>query len=400
MFALWGGELALAWLQHANSREARARRAGVSFDPRTPAQVVLDLRGQGMDAVPAINRPWSASFAGPTPETVFPLGGVPNRLTILCNESGAYARYQSDAHGFNNPPELWDGGPVSVAILGDSFIQGSCVGPEESLAAGVRRAFPRTLNLGYGGNGPLGMLATLIEYAQPVRPAQVIWSFYEGNDLDDLEQELAYPYLRSLAALPTAGRQHLIDRQEQVARDYAPRVTTEAIERAMVAARPAARGGLSDEALRARFGERSPWVAAHQSMKLSALRQLFRTAAAGFTRPRVQVFAHEAVFRQVLAEARDTAASWGGRLSVLYMPEWQRYRPFGRPNNAHRDTVLRIAADLGIPVIDLDTAFRASGAPHRYFPLGLPGHYTAEGYQLAAREIVAALRDSQPGGNR
>ena len=392
--ALWGGELVLAWSQHAAGRQALARRAGVRYDRRTPSQVVLDLRARGLDAVPAINRPWSTAFTAPTPDAVFPLGGVPNRLTVLCNESGSYASYRSDPHGFNNPPELWDGRPIDVVLLGDSFVQGSCVGPDQTIAAGVRRVVPRTLNLGYGGNGPLGLLATLMEYAQPIRPARVIWSFYEGNDLDDLQQELAYPYLRTMAVLTANGRQDLLHRQDQIARDYVPWVTREAMEQALARTHPHTQGWWTYDALCARFGEDSPWLFAAQWAKLSTLRTMGRTVLASLTAGRKPVFPNEEVFRRVLLAARDATTSWGGQLYMLYLPEWQRYRPFGRPNPA-RDEVLRIAAQLGIPIIDIDPAFRASGHPRRYFPFGLPGHYNADGYRLVAQRILAALGASE-----
>ena len=39
---------------------------------------------------------------------LMPLSGVSNRKTILCNENGYYAIYQSDRYGFNNPDQEWD----------------------------------------------------------------------------------------------------------------------------------------------------------------------------------------------------------------------------------------------------------------------------------------------------
>ena len=39
---------------------------------------------------------------------IFPLSGLSNVETILCNESGYFALYESDRYGFNNPDEEWD----------------------------------------------------------------------------------------------------------------------------------------------------------------------------------------------------------------------------------------------------------------------------------------------------
>ena len=45
--------------------------------------------------------------------------------------------------------------PADVVLIGDSFTNGYCVPDDSSLAGALRRRWPRTLNLGTGGSGPL-----------------------------------------------------------------------------------------------------------------------------------------------------------------------------------------------------------------------------------------------------
>ena len=94
--------------------------------------------------------------------TVFPLAGVASRPTVQpCEERGYHPVYQSDEHGFLNPPGLWSAVPADLVLIGDSFVHGYCVEPGQTIAALLRRRWPRVFNLGSGGSGPLSELATL-----------------------------------------------------------------------------------------------------------------------------------------------------------------------------------------------------------------------------------------------
>ena len=57
--------------------------------------------------------------------------------------------------------------------------------------------YPRwsILNFGIGGNGPLENLATLREYAVPLKPKIIFWYHCDGNDLDDLVGMWGHPML-------------------------------------------------------------------------------------------------------------------------------------------------------------------------------------------------------------
>ena len=125
---------------------------------------------------------------------VLPLSGPAHATTLLCNELGTWAQFESDQHGFRNAYARWRT-PPEVALLGDSFTIGRCVDDDETIAAGLDRAFA-TLNLGMGGTGPLVQLAILREYGPLSRPRRVIWIHFE-NDLDaaDLGLERRSPLL-------------------------------------------------------------------------------------------------------------------------------------------------------------------------------------------------------------
>ena len=118
------------------------------------------------------------------------LSGTSNYQTIDCNENGYFSIYLSDRFGFNNPDDQWESDDIQYTILGDSFAHGACVNRPKDIASQLRiLSNENVINLGYKANGPLSMLATLKEY-MPKNSKNVLWLYFEGNDLNDLESEL------------------------------------------------------------------------------------------------------------------------------------------------------------------------------------------------------------------
>ena len=130
-------------------------------------------------------------------DSFFPLSGVSNSNTIMCNELGYFSKYKSDRFGFNNKNDLWDSEIIDAATIGDSFAHGECVNYNDTIAGKLTNKYNlKTLNLGYSGNGPLIEYATIREYL-PSNIKTLVWIYYEGNDLADLTEELKNPILRN-----------------------------------------------------------------------------------------------------------------------------------------------------------------------------------------------------------
>ena len=127
----------------------------------------------------------------------YPLSGVSNSVTINCNEAGYYSMYESDKYGFNNPNYVWDNYDVEYALFGDSFVLGDCVNRPHDIASVLRSLTKKnTINLGYKGNSPLAQLATVKEYIQNGFK-NIIWFYYEGNDLQGLAGEIQIEILKN-----------------------------------------------------------------------------------------------------------------------------------------------------------------------------------------------------------
>ena len=378
------------------------KKFGVEIDIRTPEEVIASLTRKGIDAVPLVVA--SEGFIeGPNQsiksvyqihgKEVIPLGGIAARVTLMCNENGQWVSYNSDKHGFNNPSEVWQSGSVEFAILGDSYAQGFCVPPDRNFSALIRQSHPATLNLAVGGAGPMLELATWKEYVQPLQPKVVLWFYYEGNDLLNLQQERKNKLL--MRYLNDNFRQNLVALQKE-------------IDQAILNDIPRQRA--RDASVRA---DRLTNRQASRTTRLDEFSQLFKL---GNLRTRLSVLNSATitevknqedlegpnldVFRHILAQVKNSSGTWGGKMYFVYLPDWPRYsnNDVG-PVAKQRDSVLGIMKSLGIPVIDLHPVFQSQSDPLAMFPFREPGHYTEKGHSLVAEEVLRFISSTVSSSN-
>jgi hypothetical protein len=372
---------------------ALAKQFGVEVDPRNGLEVVADLRANGVDAVRTVlpslqllfQEHGGAGTGKATTAQIFALGGVSNALTVLCNESGQYVTYESDEHGFRNAKRLWQAGHLDIVALGDSFTQGYCAPAGKYFVDLIRHQYPATLNLGMTGDGPLLMLATLKEYVPPLRPKLVLWFYFEGNDLLDLRDERRSALL--MRYLEDRFRQELPHRQgevDRVFREFMKR--EEAWEKELRQASVRNRRGIIGRAI---DFVALPRVRARLGLLVGRSKQESELASA---------LNDVELFRQILLRAKATVGSWGGTLDFVYLPDGARFMPryaFDRRlAKRQHDTILKIATDLGIPVIDVLPTFEAQREPLSLFPFRGPGHYAEDGHRLVAEEVLNAIARS------
>jgi hypothetical protein len=365
---LYGAEAFLRW-RIVSQVERAANRLARPYDPRPRLEVLRDLRKDGKDA-------WPMMFVSPLIQgsqdlPLVPLGGISGVPTVHCNEVGTTLVYSSDQHGFLNPPGMWGPEAPEVALIGDSFAHGNCVGEDENAAARIRRVFPRTLSLGVEAFGPLLELAALKEYLPPLHPQRVVWLYYEGNDLiADLNHEKERGQL--LEYLEPGHLQHLAERQEEVDRFWK--------EKARQILERRAAGWLDRWK-----GYLVAW---------SRLRTLRSQIGLQASDRRVESWHVDLVlFRRILQEARDATHGWGGELYFAYLPTEAsvRMRRPSREEEALRRSVLSLVQELGIPLIDLLPVLQSEKRPASLY--AFPGaHFSPKGYALVGDGIVAGLK--------
>jgi hypothetical protein len=367
---------------------ALAKRFGTKFDFRTKLDVIRDLRQRNVVAVPTIipigllkkqeNGTFKSSLTIDGTE-VLPVGGISNRTTVLCNETGEYSIYDSDERGFHNPKGIWEADTISVAAVGDSFTQGSCVAPDKNFMNLVRRQYPNTLNLGISGEGPMIMLAALTEYMPVMKPNVVLWFFFEGNDFKDLVKEGKTPLLRKY--LEGNFQQGLFDRQAGI-----DQALIQYVELNMKAE-------MAKEGKEAKTKKENPWYDPETLMdvvQLSRLRQRLGLVYGQAAKEPDDEYsqAHLDLFRAVLLQANSSVAAWGGTVYFVYLPDRDRY---ANGQDYHRQSILAVVRDAGLPIIDVHARFQRERDPLKFFPFGRFGHYNEEGNRLVAEEVLRSI---------
>ena len=351
----------------AHVRAAQAE--GMTADERTGAEVARDLRRRGTEAYPYVSPASLIPCDGLRLRgaRVFPFGGVAGRTIVLGNETGVHAKYLADEHGFNNPSGAFSLEHTHMAIVGDSYAHGWCVSPGEDIAGCLRAGTEVTaINLGAGGAGPLIELAIMKEYATSLRPQAVLWCYFELNDLIDLSRELGSTLLAKYLA--PGFSQRLMARQ------------TEVDEALILYVQQAEDQQIDMLANRTRAGK---------VLKLSHLRRKLGFDRSHYAPPTDDLFGQ---FSSVLKMARELTESWGGRFYFVYLPVWHRYAEDQDPGTyCHRDRVLALVRDLGIPIIDVCEAFGRHPDALSLFPFRILGHYNAQGYGLIGEAILAHL---------
>ena len=372
------------------------KKFGVEIDARGGFEVIADLRKRGIDAVPIITPSNNLFVKEPDGSIksainihgneVMPLGAISNKFTVLCNENGSWVTYESDEHGFYNPGGTWKSSRVDIAALGDSFPHGYCVPPDENFVALIRQRYPATLNVGMAGNGPLLMLATLKEYLPLYRPKVVLWFYFEGNDLIDLQTEKQSAIL--MRYLKDDFNQDLLTRQNDIDQALTNDIDREeALEKANQARQEKNSSTVGD----------TLW----EFIKLTNLRQQL-SLVYGIDAKELEKLSdldgpNMDLFHEILSQAKSRVRAWGGTLYFVYLPGFARYDNYYDMASEKRPRIINLVRMLDIPLIDIDPAFQAQEDPLSLFPFREPGHYNEKGHQLVAEEVLKSISPGEPG---
>lgn len=292
------------------------------------------------------------------------LSGFPNSEVILCTPGDQVLTYKADRYGFNNPDDIYER-PIEVVLLGDSFVEGLCLPPGDDLASQVRRRGVTAAGLGIRGNGPLTEIASLGRFGPLLRPRHVVLAFFEGNDWENLQSGLRVPWLRSALS-------------ENV--DFG---SQEAVKPTFERAKTAWEEATSQ-----------PITLADLLTKRSTLRNFLALqqvgSMLGLTYSKILHDIPE--FRTTLDRAKEIAGSWNGGVSILYIPQVDRFIGIFSVDAAldkRRRLVSEAAAAQQIGFIDLTEAFERRPDPMRMY--GHDSHLSREGAAVAADVLTRAL---------
>jgi hypothetical protein len=354
------------------NRSKIAFQQNLEYDRRSTSKVVADMREQGNNAFPAIFPGLLVQHEkGPySDKKIYPMSGIPDVETVLCNESGQYSIYHSDQYGFNNSQEAWQPNNIDYAVIGDSFAQGFCVNEDADIASHIRAAGKTALNFGMASSSALMELAIMREFASLKKPSTVVWIYYEGNDAAGLEEEFENQILTEY--LKPIFSQNLHVRVEESSDRLRYFLFSELdVHRKMLA--------------RAQEPKRKEWVDRKQDwaklLRLWHVRKIISDQFQ-FQKP------IGPAFKEVLLLAKSEVESWGGELLFIYLPIMKAVD--SKLVTSRTDEILEIVEDLGIEHLDFETALYGHDDPLSLFPLRTPGHFSESGYKFLAKQILNA----------
>ncbi|WEX89476.1 SGNH/GDSL hydrolase family protein [Sinorhizobium garamanticum] len=298
------------------------------------------------------------------PEAI--LSGFPKTEVVLCAPENNAVIYRSDRFGFNNPDEVYDRGSMNAMLLGDSFVEGFCLPPGDDIASRLRNDRVAVTAAGIRGNGPLVELATLGRFGPILRPDHVLMVFFEGNDWENLENELRMPWLR--AALDMDA-------------DYgSPSNASDSLHRARAAIEQRNKQPVTVIDLLTKTALLRNFAALQQTL-----------TRLGLVLPRATPEIPE--FRMILHRAKTIANSWGGTFTLVYVPRVDRFMGALRSRAAFdplRTLVLDSAVAEGIEVIDLVPPLEEHPEPEKMY--AADSHFNRDGAAFAADIVAKRLR--------
>ncbi len=361
------------------------KELGVTFDAREMKDVLFEQLAAGRRAhlmlLPADHYTMPLRLAG---KPLLPFTNPPRTLGVLCNENGPYVFIDTDEVGFNNPPGLWDAkAPLDLALIGDSFTEGWCAPRGTRLADHIRRAFPRTVNLGRGGLGMHGELAILREYLSHLRPHTVVWVFFE-NDIWNFDSERNQPLLKRYLESPDFSQGLFAHRQEvnKLVEAYQDGITATLKQRRNL-----------------------PFLGIRHFLNTWQLRNAegrSRTYDDGYYRE------FSAAFAKVMTAAKTLTACSGANLAFVYLPDFipSTDADKARRVGATKARVLATLDKLAIPALDVTGIVGAQLADprdvHRLssdHPASAEGnlarHYNVLGHRIVGTGIADWLSAQQ-----
>ena len=340
--------------------------SGKDWDRRSQYQVYRELLKTNKDAVPYF---YPSELNIENKFKIHSLAGVSNSLTVFCNENGYYSINSSDRYGFNNPDVEWDAKVIDYVFVGDSLTHGYCVNRPHDIPSVIRKNYNQTvLNLGYGRNGPLIEYATLREYL-PTKAKKIVFIYYEGNDLENLNQELKNNILLKYIEDENFS-QNLKDKQSLIDNEKQKHISARS------------------------NGEKYKYIKLTKTRKLISqfLKKELDSNNQNINYKKNNLKELEKILflskKLVLKNKKD--------FYFVYLPSIDRY--FKKESSSDElfyfDEIKFIVNKLNINFIDINKeVFEKEQNPLKLFPFELYAHYNIEGYKKVAETIYKLTKD-------
>jgi len=335
------------------------------YDKRKKILVYKELKKKNSNFANTVT---PKTFALYPEKDIMPLSGKSNSKTIVCNENGYYSIFKSDRFGFNNPDHEWDQSEIEYFLTGDSFAMGACVNRPHDFGSVLRNLSGKAvLTLGYPSNGPLIEYAVLREYLDS-RVKNVLWIYYDGNDLDDLQLTSKTKILNKYL-LDKSFKQNLKNKQTEINRINKERVKTAIMY----------------------LDDRRKKYTILRFIRLDKTKNFIKKIV---NPPKELIFNKEILmrFEKILKMSRDLAQDNGANFYFIYLPSYSSLTEENLDKDKHlRREVLSIVSKLNINLIDIKKIILEKKINYlKLFPCEVC-HYSVKGYKEIANLIYEEI---------
>ena len=363
-----------------------ARINNLDYDLRSPDQFYLDKKKIEENLEPKFLyaktfNSFKAFQDAKKNNSVIPFRGPINKKSISCAEDLTYGLYENDKYGFKNSNDIYEK-KINSFLLGDSYAEGLCVSNEEDIAGNLNKKNLNTINYGVTGTGPLISLAILREFGKYFKPKNIIYLYFEGNDLEDLNFEK-----NEINLINYLDPNHSIDyinKYDEII-SFLEKAKKESEERLANIKNLENYNEIDSDSI-ANLKAHLKDIA-----ELSNLKNIFRYRI--FKRQK-QIYDFE-LFYSVIKKMDEYAKEIKSDYYFVYIPSWSRY--FTKFTNKDaliksKDKIIKDLNSKNINVIDLTEFFDTAENIKQYYPLGYVGHFNANGYAKIADIIASNIK--------
>lgn len=184
---------------YQNSITRDSKEKAINIQKTFPPQKISLFKENGerndvlIDVDPASHYPYRNDLIKSL--NFYPLSGISNQKTSICNELGYWPIIKNDKFGNNNIIEISE---AEVIFFGDSFGEARCVNQSDSIQATMTKMGIPTYSFSSGGTSLLSSAASFFEHIELSKKSKKVIYLYYLNDTGNrhgLIGEVNNPYL-------------------------------------------------------------------------------------------------------------------------------------------------------------------------------------------------------------
>ena len=364
-----------------------AKAKGLEYDLRTRKEAVLDLKKNNDDLEPVFYYSpifrFSNTFKNAKKNNkTIPFRGPIDKKSMTCAEDLNYKLVKNDKYGFKNSNSIYKK-EINTMLLGDSFAEGLCQDSKNDIAGHLTNYGFITLNLGVAGTSSLVSLGILREFRDLIKPKNVVYLYYEANDLEGLNWEKKDNHL--ISYLNSEYKIDYISKYKQI-NDFLKKSSNESLKNLKNTKK-------KDTEKKGRLDLLKNNIV--DILELSKTKDIIRYSL--LKKKRIDYDMR--LFVSVIKKMEQDAYELGANYIFVYVPSSYRYISEHEFSNKKYEEYMSLKSEIlknldanNINIVDLTDFFDKTKNIEQYYPLGYFGHFNSKGYKKVA-EIISEKLD-------